>query len=1216
MTIWSLRKLALGATAMTVALASSAAADPLPRSPRISGQVVQTRTGEEIEPVELPEFRNVEVRQDVKAGDVIRTNALGQVALLFADRTQIRLSRNTILVVKDVRADGGVTLDLQSGELFGRAARGGSGVTINTPAAASAIRGTDWTLKVMGNRTTLSVIEGIVDLTNPQGSVTVKEGEAAAATLGSAPSKIVTVGGNIREQMLYNIRLRSTFDQSINTAADGRRLSDGAARLATLPHDRWTPEDYVLSAEVAFARSGRDAAVRSLADARRRPLSASQDARLSLIEGKIAAHDGNYRQAVILFRRAERGLRGDGRIEAAYQAYFAQSLAAPTRALAPPAPSSSLASVLGQDTLAAVMESPSKALDVLRRHEDRFGGDVRYQVAIANRALLASDFDTMAKAIAKGAAIDPDDAALLDARASYRSYVKGDIKGALKDQRRAVQLEPGVMEYWNNLALLESARGAMRESEAAYKRATAVDPKAPEPLANYAGLLLKEGRNEEAKLVIDQAIAADPGFEISIFQRGRYKLQSGDSAGALEDMLKATAANPTYADGLLRLGATYAAQGDQDPASQSFELADKLDPLDPEPAQYQALLAVDQYQMDDAIKHAQDSVQRTRARDGDYSSVETSGDFGSTLGGVYRFAGLDAWGRYWGDRTFDPFAGGSYFDQALSGSVRPYFNAPGAVAVGEPNTGDDAAYSAYVQGLLLDPQAIASPRMHAAFFRVPFQETELGVGLTATSHDVGLNGVASYQRLGYDPIPYAFSTTTSYSYLDPSYADQDAKNLNSTIDFGMQVTPDDRFVGHLNFVHAGGGVSFDGVFVDGLDITRGDRLNANGVNAFLGWSHTFAYHNVLNFGLFGSLIDRSGTDQLATIFPTVPPIGRDIDIDQDQYSLKGGVAHTFEVADDVVLRWGAETGHVEARTSATLYDYFIGSPTRFPLSLAVPTVRGDTTRAWLGGAVDLTDQLRVDATLFGETSATNGFEEDTFAPRVGVAWAPADGQYLRAAYLRETPFNNLNTLAPIDIVGLRSDAVPDGTRLVDTAILRWDSEWNRRFFTAVEYQHQKIDDLPISLPVYNYSLLFPGATLDRLSLTGNYWIGDGVTAFASYSHIWSKVEDPLASGAIPTVPEDVARVGLSYVNPHRVRFTVAETYLGDRRSFDDPALGGAGETRQSASFLTDVAASWESEDRHLTASLAVFNLFDADADVAPLVPGSPRTITASLSGRF
>ena len=54
--------------------------------------------------IDLPSWRGIDINQDLLPGDVLRTNASGHLAVLFADHTQIRLGRNTTLLVKQVGA--------------------------------------------------------------------------------------------------------------------------------------------------------------------------------------------------------------------------------------------------------------------------------------------------------------------------------------------------------------------------------------------------------------------------------------------------------------------------------------------------------------------------------------------------------------------------------------------------------------------------------------------------------------------------------------------------------------------------------------------------------------------------------------------------------------------------------------------------------------------------------------------------------------------------------------------------------------------------------------------------------------------------------------------------------------------------------------------------------------------------------------------------------
>ena len=242
------RRLILAASglALEALLGGGLHAEPAPRPAPAAGSVVATRAGEEIEFVETAAWRGLEVLQDVKAGDVVRTNALGQVAILFADRTQLRLGRNATLLVRALTPGGATRLELTQGRLFGRTPRGGTDVRVETPAATAAIRGTDWSMSVEGERSSLLVLDGAVEFTNPQGSVTVQAGEDATATLGQAPSKIVVVSTDLREQMLINLSLRGAFEAFSPYALSGPNLRAAQARIEAIPIDRRTAEDLSL----------------------------------------------------------------------------------------------------------------------------------------------------------------------------------------------------------------------------------------------------------------------------------------------------------------------------------------------------------------------------------------------------------------------------------------------------------------------------------------------------------------------------------------------------------------------------------------------------------------------------------------------------------------------------------------------------------------------------------------------------------------------------------------------------------------------------------------------------------------------------------------------------------------------------------------------------------------------------------------------------------
>src|SRR3954453_9092864 len=107
-------------------LTAASFAEPVARPTPHAGLIVAAKGGEELQPVREPSWRPAEIRQDLLGGDTLRTNAIGNLALLFVDQTQIRVGRNSTLVVKDVAANGPASLALPEGTVWARAARGGA----------------------------------------------------------------------------------------------------------------------------------------------------------------------------------------------------------------------------------------------------------------------------------------------------------------------------------------------------------------------------------------------------------------------------------------------------------------------------------------------------------------------------------------------------------------------------------------------------------------------------------------------------------------------------------------------------------------------------------------------------------------------------------------------------------------------------------------------------------------------------------------------------------------------------------------------------------------------------------------------------------------------------------------------------------------------------------------------------------------------------------
>ncbi len=1208
----------LSAVALPVlafALTMPAAAEPVPRSGAAAGAVIARKVGEEVRFIDVSNWQTVDLKQDLISGDILRTNETGQLAILFSDRTQVRLGRNSSLVVKQVTSstDADTVLQLQSGTIWARAERGGPGVKVETAAAAAAIRGTDWTMTVNGAHTSLTVLEGLVSLSNPQGSVEVRQGEGAAATIGQAPRKIAIVESDDREQMLFYLPPREAFRRMPPSAEPVAAMRINADRIAMMPAVSRSAEDWLTLAEAQLSLEGRAKATETLARLRAKALSSAQQARVILIEAILAASDAQYAEAAQLFAKAEKRLDAKRRGIALYGGYYARSLADPNRAEALPKSAAGSDSAFLRAYAVGFLKDLRAAIDVLREAEKQYPDDPGLPAYRAWMALLLNDRRQLEDAVKRSLALDPREPTALEVQAYYKSGIKGDLKGAIADVKTAIEVTPGSSSAWNTLGVLQSDLGANREAEASLQRAAELDPGDPVAHANLAIFYLELNRMKEAKREIDLALVRDPALSVALMARGRYYMQTGETDKAVEDLLAATVSDPSIASGQLLLSGAYYHKGDRVAGAQAADNADRLDNNDPAISALRASVAIDSYDSEGAIRHAQEYVRRSRARGGEYSSLGANQAAGSTLNDAFRFQGMNSWAEYYSDASFDPLVGMAYIDQGIRGSANPFANSFDYGNDIVNNIGNAQSFSSILQGLMLEPQLISGKTRGFNLLPQPFIEGSIGGGFTASRGDVGYIGEGDVQAYSNEPFPVSFLGSMQWEKIPQSRdlelltVGTESRPISGTAYLTASPTPYDRVV--VYYSRSDTDFNRNLLEDDRLGSFSNNNLESSSITSSggIGWSHTAGYENVINAALLFNAVSTKSSEyrDLAVIGIPIFALEENKKITQDTYI--AAINHTLG-AGDLTWRYGIEGGWVDATNSTGLTVFFPAAPPAAPLSVSDRT---SVARAYVDLLHEITPGLKAEYALFGSYMESDGLDMSRLEPRVGIAWSPAEGHWLRAGFMRNSFDLSTPTLSPVGIVGLQQNQVSiDPGGLVDTVALRWDAEWTPSIFTAWEFQHQDIKDASIPLPLVADTFDTRRATIDRISLSSNIVLGQGLGLASSiaYTDADDRGIAPAARGQLPYVPEWGGQVALTWVNPANIKTTIAANYVGDR-------VGRTG-LKLDDYWTLDAALTWEPFDKRFELELAAYNLLDKEIRIDANLPGWGRSFKGTLKVRF
>ena len=227
------------------------------------------------------------------------------------------------------------------------------------------------------------------------------------------------------------------------------------------------------------------------------------------------------------------------------------------------------------------------------------------RVALALRELIAA-----VKRQPVPVAIHPELATEFLANSYYeqsRALSGISLPAALDSARQAATSSPDFGFAWERVAELEFSFGHTGRALEALDKSLALAPRNDQALALKGFLLAAQNNSGEAIGWFDRAIAVDSALGNAWLGRGLCRIHRGNIKGGREDLLVAAALEPQRAGLRSYLGKAYATAGDSPRAAKELQLAKKLDPKDPTPWLYSALLNQQDNRINDAIRDLEKS---------------------------------------------------------------------------------------------------------------------------------------------------------------------------------------------------------------------------------------------------------------------------------------------------------------------------------------------------------------------------------------------------------------------------------------------------------------------------------------------------------------------------------------------------------------------------------------------------------------------------------
>jgi tetratricopeptide (TPR) repeat protein len=1061
-------------------------------------------------------------KQQLNAGATVRTGPFGQVALLLRDNTQVRVNQNSELRVQAVDTGTTTSLELKEGQIWAqakRALRSVAGtvaatrpaVQVTTPTSTIGIRGTDWDVRLdPDGATTLTVLSGVVELSNPLGTIMVSPNEQARSEAGKPPTKVLLTKARDRIQWVTTYRPQPR---------------------------RWAGAEAVT------------------------------DERVGLIEA------GDYAAA---FPKLE--------AEAQKSALAARLLA----------------------DLYIAWGRAVEAVTLLESHADPLS-----QALLAQALLVVDQSARAGEVIAAGLRRSPDYPELLVAQGDWARF-EGRGPTARQAFGAAIAAAPNNAAGWFGRGRVDVEREALDDARTDLTKALALDPKGAGFLGELGTLETYANRFPAAEARFQAALDQQYGDYNALTGLGIVKLKRGQPEAALQDFLKAGVLQPDFARAVLWTGVTYYQLGREQNALDTLKRAAELDPNDPLPHFYAAMIHTDRQEPGEAVAAARQAIAlwpKLRSLNQVASDQKGSANLGTTL---ERF-GLEEWAQAAAWQAYTPFWGGSHL----------------FLADRTPDT--YGKNSELFQGFIADPLVFgADPRRNSLIAR---PENVIGgrIKLSEGPQRVGEIG-AQWTGQAMEPFPVAWFLDAEKNHARPDDLAFQSDLKNFTIGLGAKPAYDTGLFLFANRYH------LDLDFTEAGSPYRDAPASVEPTRVDVGLHHKFSpeSHFWMKIG-YGDQDRRvlGSTPTPATLAPYLP--GRaTVALDYADYNEE----HDLQFKQAWVA--GAHSLHVVLEQAEGDSDYRTALTTRSSFGrrlYSIPAQRQERRSTRLAFNDFLT--LSPDLQLHFQAAYVDYDQKDRQAqntnivpaaqvaapqasdvgvtrlsPRLGAVWhfavspAPTFAQAtLRAAWREWLQPAGAATLDRLDTAGLPLDtrsAQPGGLLRNGRVQLEWETP--RQFYLAylegqrlenrsegyvpeiaavlseLEKLRQKApgnvsgEDLLEGTPQYG------AGSLHTLGFAGNWIVDDRTSLYSRLILRDSESQREHRGNALPYLPQTTFVFGGTQYLPQGWSLGAQAVHRSESFTAVDHV------TRLPAGWAADAFATWRSPDRQWRVSLVAKNL--------------------------